>query len=328
MTASVLTDQELRGVVEAASLAPSVHNTQPWSFSWDGTTLSVLEDPARGLPVLDPTGRERVLSCGAAVLNARLARAALGWQCKVELQPDPARPELLARLIVSGKGPEQVDVDLAASIPRRYTDRGVFEDREVPGDVVRRLVEAAEREGAWLRPVERLEDRVALAVLLSQADEVEHRDPAYQAELAHWRTRERTEAGIPDAALAADAPAVRGSDYTLRDFHLAEPARAAAVTDDPPRPEHPLALVLGTDADDPESWIVAGMALGRVLLQATAEGLAASPMTQVVEIERLRLRLRQEMGLAGLPQVVLRIGYGHEAMTTRRRPVDQVLQVL
>ena len=57
-------DGDLRTVVELASLAPSVHNTQPWRFTWDGETLAVHEDPSRALPVLDPTGRERRISCG------------------------------------------------------------------------------------------------------------------------------------------------------------------------------------------------------------------------------------------------------------------------
>ena len=53
---------DLRAVVELASLAPSVHNTQPWRFTWDGRALSLYDDAARALPVLDPTGRERLLS--------------------------------------------------------------------------------------------------------------------------------------------------------------------------------------------------------------------------------------------------------------------------
>ena len=66
-----LSTEELHEVVALAALAPSVHNTQPWRFRWDGTALSVLEDPTRGLPVLDPNGYvfgrtgERPLSKGS-----------------------------------------------------------------------------------------------------------------------------------------------------------------------------------------------------------------------------------------------------------------------
>ena len=46
--------EEIRLVTEFASLAPSVHNTQPWRFVMDGHTLQVRADTSRGLPYLDP----------------------------------------------------------------------------------------------------------------------------------------------------------------------------------------------------------------------------------------------------------------------------------
>jgi hypothetical protein len=317
---------EVREVVEAATLAPSVHNTQPWRFSWDGSALSVYEDPSRALPVLDPAGRERLISCGAAVVHARLTIGCLGRACAVDLLPDPAQPELLARLEVGGEvEADEANDALALAIPRRYTDRGVFLDRPVPTDVVERLRVAAEREGAWVHPVERPGDKVRLAVLLSHALQVEEADPAYAAELQRWRTHERAEQGIPDAALGDEPVTARASDYALRDFD-AGTGHGAGASDEPPPAEHPLAVVLGTLDDEREDWLVSGMAMGRLLLQATVDGLAASPLTQVVEVDRLRLRLRRELGLLGMPQVVLRLGYGRGAMTTRRRPVDQVLE--
>lgn len=323
--ASALPVEQVREVVEAATLAPSVHNTQPWRFGWDGAALSVREDPSRGLPVLDPEGRERLLSCGAAILNARLTLSYLGHASTVDLLPDEADPALLARIAVGGPiAVDERDRALALEIPRRHTDRGVFDPRAVPRGVLTRLEDAARQEHAWARPVESPDDRVTLAVLLSHANEIEQSDPAYQEELARWRTRARTAEGIPDAALGG-SPAARASEFPLRDFSGggAEPSAG----DEPPAAEHPLALVIGTDEDERRDRLVAGMALGRVLLQASADGLAASPMSQVVEIDRLRLRLRGELRLIGMPQVVLRLGYGTAGLATRRRPVDEILEL-
>lgn len=327
MTDTILTAEAVREVVEAATLAPSVHNTQPWRFRWDGTALTVLEDASRGLPVLDPAGRERLLSCGAAVLNARLTLRYLGYDCTVELLPDANRPDLLARLAIGGaREADDAERALALEIPRRHTDRGRFDDRPVPDEALARLTAAAEREEAVLRVVASSEDRIALAVLLSHADEIEQADPAYQAELDRWRTRDRQAEGVPDAAVPSEPVSSRGSDYTLRDFHPSAPAQPSA--DEPPRPEHPLAVVVATAEDERRDWLVAGMAMGRVLLQASLDGLAASPMTQVVEIERLRIRLRQELRLLGVPQVVLRLGFGTGTVSTRRRSVDEVLELV
>ena len=325
-----LTVEEIREVVALASYAPSVHNTQPWRFEWNGRALAVDEDRSRSLPVLDPTGRERILSCGAAAQHAELAfRAHVGRECSVDVLPDPARPDRIAALV---PGPPasagQAEALLLAAIPRRYTDRGMFLPQAVPAAAVDRLRTAAEHHGAWLRPVDRPDEQIALAVLLAHADAHERSDPAYLEELATWRTRNREQEGVPDAAVPAPDAPPRGSDFTLRDFSAgAPPPPTHPADDDPPTPEHPLVVVIGTHDDSPDDWARAGMALGRVLLQATVDGLTASPMTQVVEVERFRAALRHDLGLVGMPQIVLRIGYGQGRMTTRRRPVEDVLSI-
>src|ERR1022692_4606759 len=66
-------------VVGAAVWAPSVHNTQPWSVNASGQEISLLADAGRQLMVADPSGREMMISCGAALFTARLALRSLGY---------------------------------------------------------------------------------------------------------------------------------------------------------------------------------------------------------------------------------------------------------
>src|SRR5689334_8091394 len=99
MTAlSVLTSADVRWVVAQAARAPSIHNTQPWVFSWDGRGFELHADTQRGLNAIDPDGRELVLSCGAALYNLRLALRKLGVDSTVTLLPVPGDPRLLARV--------------------------------------------------------------------------------------------------------------------------------------------------------------------------------------------------------------------------------------
>jgi hypothetical protein len=60
-------------VVSAPVRAPSVRNTHPWSLSACGQGISLYADPGRWLRRADPLGRQMMISCGAALFNARFA---------------------------------------------------------------------------------------------------------------------------------------------------------------------------------------------------------------------------------------------------------------
>ena len=76
-----------------------------------------------------------------------------------------------------------------------------------------------------------------------------------------------------------------------------------------------------------EDWLVAGQALARVLLEATLAGLAAQPLTQVLEVPVLRGRMRRALGVIGHPQMLLRMGYGSAGPVSGRRSVEDVLSI-
>jgi nitroreductase len=323
-------EQTIRDIVEQATRAPSIHNTQPWRVVTHADTIEVWTDPARGLTVIDPTGRGRHISCGAALLHARLAAAAAGYSATVTVLPDPAAPTHLADLELHMTQPAEADgaagadSDLAAAIPGRHTSREPFSVEPIALDTLHDLRQAAATEGAWLRIIDTPEDATAVAVLLAHADEVQAADPAYVAELRQWTQRSDTGDGIPTSAVPHTAPAERGSNYRLRDF-VADREPVATSSHEPPPVERPLIAVLGTADDDVPSWIAAGQALGRLLLTATAHGVTASPLTQALEIPATRARLASELGVIGRPQMLLRLGYGESGAPTPRRPVDDVL---
>jgi nitroreductase len=327
------TQPDLAAAVDLARLAPSVHNTQPWRFQVDGDALTLSRDPGRRLEALDPSGRQQVISCGAALYLARLALREQGFDSEVVMLP-PVGADVLARLVpMSRHEVTAEDVVLAGAARRRHTQRGQFEDRIVPREVLMELRVVAAEFGAWVRVVDDPDDLVALTVLLAWADDDEHEDPAYQAELANWTARpEDARDGLPAAA----TPDVhdRASNLRLRDFGSGSgggggdettrgPARGPAG--DPPAVERPLALVLGTGQDTAADWLWAGEALMALLLRATVEGVQAQPLGQVVDREWSRARLGAALGVVGHPQMALRVGYAKPGPDTPRRPLDQII---
>jgi hypothetical protein len=107
----------------------------------------------------------------------------------------------------------------------------------------------------------------------------------------------------------------------LRDFGLMQPQlRRPAEPFEP----FPTIVVLNSLGDDAQEWVRGGQALERVLLVATDARLAATPMSQPLEIPALR-ELVTDPGSGQWAQVILRLGFAPPTVPTRRRPLAEVL---
>jgi nitroreductase len=330
-------EQDWAQVVAAATRAPSIHNTQPWRFVAGPDRLDVFLDTDRALPVLDPTGRQQVISCGSAIEFAVVALAAAGHAADVDLLTDDADPDHLATVRVTGaRVATDDDRGLAAAIERRHTVRAAFQPRAVPGDLVDRLQREAAAFGTWFKPITSSEEEVATVFLISRAEEMEQSDPAYLTELQSWmRTDPAAVDGVPVEAVPSEDPHARPSNWLIRDFVVGarEQSPPFLQSGDPDAPppdvERPTVVLMGTEGDDRYAWLLAGRALGRVLLLATAAGVAASPLTQALDWPATRTRLQARLSLVGHPQMLLRMGYPPETTgqaVSGRRPVADVLR--
>ncbi len=307
----------LPAAVSAAVRAPSVHNTQPWRVRLGADTIDVDADPDRRLPIADPDGRSLRLSCGAAIFNARVALSHLGWASQTTLRPD-ADQQHLAQIRVTGPHPATPgDDELFTAVGRRHSNRGPFLDTAIPLNVRARLIEAARAEGCWLDLIVGPVAQQLVAELVGTADQLLRDTPGYQAELAAWIRDRPSPDGVPrDAA----GPAPEPQDLlTRRDF--GGPARQPGRDYE----ADPFVAVLGAYGDLPHDDLQAGQGLQRVLLTATACGLATSLMSQPVDVPAIREQLRLGLHRGAPPQILLRAGYAVATGTTPRRPVADVL---
>jgi len=301
--------------VHLATAAPSLHNSQPWRFRIEGPAVDVYADPGRRLEVVDPAGREQLISVGAAVFTLRLAIQRAGYHAELTTFPRPDEPDLVARVVAgqpTAVGP--ATEALAEAIPHRHTNRWPYAHTPVPAQVLDQLRDEARWEGALLASAGP-DGRDAVLAMARAADRRLRARPGCAAELARWAGAGVRYDGVPSWAAG---PWDALETIPVRDF--AEPSSRPSAEFEP----YPTILLLATAGDRRPDWVRAGQALQRVLLAATWQGLAAGPISQPVEVPAVRrLLLDPRSGLTA--QMVLRIGYGRTAGGAPRRPLSDVL---
>jgi nitroreductase len=313
--------ETIKSALMLAARAPSVHNSQPWRWRVGEESVHLYADPDLLLPHTDPEARDFMMSCGTALNHCQLAFAALDWQSKVHRFPNPDDPNHLAAMTLRRYPATEVDVALAAAIPRRRTDRRHYSSWTVPQGDIAMMGARAARAGVMLRRVDALAN---LKRLITEAAARHAADHDYLTELAAWSGRYASTAGVP----ARNTPEP--------DFNALLPARSfsgAVLTQTPDgtsADDNAVVVALGTVADDQLSWLRAGEATSAVLLTATAAGLASCPITEPLEIPDIRASVAKDVfGAEGYPQMMLRIGWApvnaDPLPATPRRPLNEVV---
>ena len=144
-------NSDLVTAVEDSLKAPSVHNTQPWRWRFGRNDAELHADRGRQLTGTDPEGRDLMLSCGAALHHLRVALAARGLGCTVDLQPDPGDGDHLATVTPTSGPADPIAAALYGQVDRRHTERRRMSHRPVPTGLLAELAEQALHAGAALR---------------------------------------------------------------------------------------------------------------------------------------------------------------------------------
>jgi nitroreductase len=303
---------EIEAVQAAVRAAPSVHNTQPWTLDFhhdrhDGEErcVTLYRRSDRALAWHDPHGRDLLISCGAALTNIRLAMCVLGWDPHVGVYVSRTRPDEVAMVTAGARrSPSTVELDRYAAIPRRHSARRPFADALVASDQRDRLVAASHTAGVELRPVWGEDEIAVLARVFDHAALVLKADRAYQRELSAWTGMGSVPSpggGMADVPRRFDTLPWAG--LVRRDTAIPDRDTLAA------RLRRECLLLVETPDDGPAYHVRGGMAVQDSWLAATADGLAASLLTQPLQISEVRAGLIEGLTLGGFPQAVLRVGH-------------------
>ena len=337
-------------LVRAAILAASPHNTQPWLFKVNDSSIELHIDTQRNVGALDPYLREEHIGIGCALENLMLAAPANGYAAIATLQPgklegipaDP-RPRLVARVdLASGKRDES---ELYMAIPRRHTNRGPYDPHKpIPPDFLEALGRLpGDDTDVKLFLFTAEADRKRIAEVSSAANTEIYSDPDVRRGSERWvrmkwssvqedRDGLTTDAfGLPPIANAVVKMMTPGmlrwaGSHSEKNGYLNLMLSAPMI-----------GFIAVRDRYEQEQCLQAGRIWQRAHLLATARGLAARPCNEAVEMvdhERAlgrpptRIVLLNE--IAGdptwQPTFVFYMGYPTlSAHASPRRPVQAVL---
>lgn len=326
MTQTMVDTGVISTAIELACRAPSLHNMQPWRWIAGSTSVDLFVDPHRTVTSTDRSGREAIISCGAALDHFRVAMAAAGWETHVDQFPNPNNLDHLASAdFAPVDDVTQARRDRANAILQRRTNRLPFRAPK-HWESIEPLVRSSFDNDLVALDVLSDDARPRLAEASRLTDSLRRYDDSYQHELLWWTSPSREAEGIPESALVSEADARR---VDLNRHFPVDPLdeRSSAGTYDQAK-----ILVLSTPQDTRVDALNCGEALSAILLECTMAGLATCPVTHLTELESSREVIRElTASPAAEPQVLIRVGLEPEGelvpKPTPRRPLREVLEI-
>ena len=312
---------QMREIIRYATLAPSGHNTQPWKFAVQGSTIHILPDLSRRLPAVDPRDRELWISLGCALENLTLAANAAGYAAEATL-PTPEADGIRVQLTR-----QTLPCPLFKAIPHRQNNRSLFDGRAVASEKIKELEAVTSSSAVTTQIFTDAGHKEAIIEYVKSGDRKQFGDPAFVAELISWMRFNQ-----PEALRSRDGLYTRctGSPdvprWLGRRFLAAPTAGQQADTSARKARSSSGLLVISAAQDDKQHWIETGRLYERLALTMTAADIQVAFLNQPAEVPELRSQLQSYLQLGtALPQLVLRFGHGPALPHSLRRPVSDVL---
>lgn len=326
-TARAITPQDvLRHICEAAHLAPSTHNTQPWQFDIDdgANSIDIYLDRTYILSASDPHGKQAMISIGACIANIEIAAQTLGFTTSI--QYEPLTKEMTAANASGERYRHVAHIHMQPAAQRREhtlypyvwtrrVHRAEYDEHTpVPTTLIDLLGSLTQQEACLsFHLVSEKQQRRILAELQSQADAYVLNSREFSRELGDW-------------VLPNDAPTGRGipgHGFGLQDAE-AHRLHRGFLGEIPLQPEDTLkfslaakqalekssgvCLIAGTK-DTPATWIATGRILEYMLLTLEQHGVSASIHAGIIEVPLIHRMCQLSFDITDPLMTLFRIGY-------------------
>lgn len=324
--------------LNAARLAPSAHNTQPWRFRLQNDFVQVGWDPRRQLPAGDPQSRYLLTGLGAAVESLTLGAAQKGLNGEVSFGISFQAREVASVRFSPGKT-SSTELKLAQAIPYRQTTRLPFRTDTIPNDALNAIRQAGNINGCNLVIITEQPGIRRLASTLVEGTVRNFEDSDVYKEFFAWVRLSRNDSRYQQDGLTLNClalsrlprmlapwimPPDRMSLLTAVRFH-----RLIAKTQGDLARRSPAICLLVAASHSFRDLFLGGQTMMRVWLAATDLGLRVHPITAMMDHEDTRIILAS---ISGAPPdssmvVCFRLGYGPLAPRAPKLPLEELITI-
>ncbi|MEE6258033.1 nitroreductase family protein [Plantactinospora sonchi] len=280
--------------------APSAHNTQPWRLDHRAGAIRVGWEPADTLPAADPSGRDLWLSLGAFVETCLVVAADAGL--RLEYVADHDAEDRRVGWLRPSRHRYDTPFD-AAQVRGRRTHRGRF-SAGPDAELVAAVDTVARRAGGTARVVP---EAGRWGRLIRAADRHLYADPAVVAELRSWLRLtpghpDYHADGLTDRCLGLSRAEATGLRAALAAYPVLRrvglPRLLATAAGDPLALGGTVLVLVGPSGMDDVARVGFGRVLMRTWLTLHAAGLAAHPLSQLIDAPATRAALGSLLGVA------------------------------
>lgn len=321
---------EIRAILSCASLAPSGHNTQPWTVSLGDGELRIGTDKTHWLPKVDPLNRELALSVGTFLENLLIAAPNYGYLADYSvIGNDPSSRELLK---VQLKKTSIRPVSIGELRARRTIRSGQLAT-PLSNDDVKILLTGFDNEAHFISPASKEGRYLANGTIEANRAQA-LRDDA-QGELGEWIRWADADGRAHRNGLTPESMEISGlAGWYVRHFMNRTSVQERSFRDqgvdrvrEQVRSCGGWIVITSRDSALP-SLIETGRRTERMWLEARARSIAIHPMTQLLEETPFRDRVASELRVTGPVQFILRVGYVQQYPdpVSLRVPVSSILR--
>jgi hypothetical protein len=311
-------------IVRSAGKAPSSHNTQPWFFSKEDDGICITPDFCRSLPVADPDNRELFISLGCATETAIIAARFYGYNADLDI--DSLEKQGTIKIILT-KNDNSEQPELFSFINSRQTTRNLYNGRSVSDEDLIKLRQTALESDCDVRLYIGQEKINTFVPYIIEANAMQMRNSNFKKELIQWLRFSEKEAmqkgdGLYAACIGMPSLGRSIGSFVYRNFVTAKSEEKRLL-----KQVHKTAVVAMfiTQSNTFVDWIRIGMISQRFALTANKLGFSQSYINLPCEINQVRDKMINDMGLTGFPQLLTRLGYSQKMYFSFRRRLNDVI---